>query len=158
MDSPHKGTVTWKMFPFDDVIMETPVRNRSASTPGALSIFDKTSYPKILWYLEATSLAVEIDITIWNFTGRNASKTPVKFDSHCVIVTIHLAASRCQILWYDILLAVKTARRELSGDTNRMWEIQGPEWTNDIHVCDICMCTYEDISLSVQCEKFQLSI
>ena len=100
VNSPHKGPVTRKMFPFDDVIMIannfifsitwrchgahldvlsfscTPCSRREDATLGLYSLSGKTSYRQISWSLEAARLGVIIIAPLWNLTGTSAALLP----------------------------------------------------------------------------------
>ena len=79
VNSPHKGPVTRKMFPFDDVIMENskagpilPFFCSVSQMPGAKdldSLSHKTINHQILISLIAVWLGVKIIISLWNLTG-----------------------------------------------------------------------------------------
>ena len=68
VNSPHKWPVTWKMFPFDDVIMTTG---------------------KCMQYLESTMEALVFDILIcWKWLGTNQSSIIILMQlSHVVLWT-----------------------------------------------------------------------
>ena len=85
--SPHKGPVTRKMFPFDDVIM-------LCTRQGLYSLSGKTSYRKISWSLEAARWGFKLFQLLWNLAGSAAAEVPVKFQSDTTIATSNLVASR----------------------------------------------------------------
>ena len=69
LNSPHKGPVTRKMFPFDDVIMVGQTRHDL----GSVSQFDKTSYCKMSWNLEAARFVSTIVRSLYNSIGASAT-------------------------------------------------------------------------------------
>ena len=78
VNSPHKGTVTRKMFPFDDVIMKiTNVVTKCHR--GIYSLSQKDVFPP---GVVKFAIALKIDM---RFNSSAAEKAPVKFQSDTII-------------------------------------------------------------------------
>ena len=85
---------------------------------GPVSIYDKTSYRKISWSLEAVRFVFKIVWSLWNLTGTSAALLPVKFQSDVIFLTATLMASRLhEILRWDVLSDIEMGPR-WRGDSN----------------------------------------
>ena len=98
VNSPHKGPVTRKMFPFDDVIML--FRTAEAELRiclGLYSLSGKTSYRQISRSLEPARLGVIMIVSLWNLSGISAAVLPrclSNFRAMGQVLNSNLAASR----------------------------------------------------------------
>ena len=67
------------------------------------SLSGRTSYRKISWSLETARFSFRLFQALWNLTpmhiGSSAAEMTVKFQSHTIIITSNLAASRVHEIW-----------------------------------------------------------
>ena len=65
----------------------TPCITSPSAIQGPVSVSDKTSYHKMLWWLEAARFVFRIVWSLWNLTGINhlSINVPVKFQSREII-------------------------------------------------------------------------
>ena len=94
--SPYKGPVTWKMFPFDDVIMCIG----EISTHCVLGIVAviRSKYLILYCYIDETVTYTHLGIPIWAANGRNVKTEAPDKTFPCKIL------SRSMLLGYEVTL------------------------------------------------------